>query len=535
MLLWGLCVFLLLLLSSLESLAWLRTSSGPRRWATTLTSTASTTSRQASVGELQRVLEDVVRVVTETGVGPVGARSFQVAKALNTVTREFLSNQSAFASDDGSKLLSPPKLLRRLFEELGSTYIKLGQFIASSPTLFPADYVLEFQACLDKSPTIPFSEVRQIIQTDLGRPLSVVFEYVDPRPLASASIAQVHRARLRNSTEVVVKVQKPNAEGVLKADLGFLLVASKIVELINPSLSRLSLSNIVGDIRASMLDELDFRKEAANLDNFRAFLDRSGVDEAVAPQPYPEASSKRVLTMDFLKGVPLVDLEGIRRYSSNPERTLIVALNTWAASVVQNDIFHADVHGGNLLVLEDGRVGFIDFGIVGRISPTVWNSLGLLVESFVAGDFQGVARALVGMGAAEQTVDVDKFGRELQVVIDRISSLQPELLVSTASTLDGQVVSADVQFSVDERETTQIVLEIVAVAENNGLKLPREFGLLLKQALYFDRYQKLLAPSLDPLRDPRVRGSLAESGELFAAREGRGPGSGRIIDAEIVQ
>jgi aarF domain-containing kinase len=121
------------------------------------------------------------------------------------------------------------------------------------------------------------------------------------------------------------------------------------------------------------------------------------------------------------------------------------------------------------------------------------------------------------------------------VVIDRISSLQPELLVSTASTLDGQVVSADVQFSVDERETTQIVLEIVAVAENNGLKLPREFGLLLKQALYFDRYQKLLAPSLDPLRDPRVRGSLAESGELFAAREGRGAGSGRIIDAEIVQ
>jgi len=449
---------------------------------------------------------------------------------MGTISREFLSDQSRYTDKSGA--LSLPKVLRRVFEELGATYIKLGQFIASSPTLFPAEYVLEFQACLDNSPTIPYTEIRTIVQSELGRPISAVYEFFDPRPLASASIAQVHKARMRNGTVVCVKVQKPNAEATLKADLGFLLVASKLIELINPSLSRLSLANIVGDIRSSMLDELDFRKEAQNLLNFRNFLDRSGIVDAVAPFPYLSASSQRVLTMDFLKGVPLVDLEGIRRYSTNPEQTLVSALRTWAASVVQNDIFHADVHGGNLLVLEDGRIGFIDFGIVGRVSEKVWNAVGRLVQGFIVEDFRDMAAALVDMGAAEESVDLDKFGNELEAVVRRITEMQPQIRIS-ATSVDGEPVSADVMMAFDERETTQVVLEIVAVAENNGLKLPREFGILLKQALYFDRYQKLLAPGLDPLRDPRVRDSSASF--FSGAVENGVRGRPTVIDAEIVE
>lgn len=457
--------------------------------------------------EFQGLLREVVGVIGETGIRPGVARTVQAAQSVNALLREFVADPKRFETDGG--VLSVPKILRRLFEQLGATYIKLGQFVASSPTLFPADYVLEFQACLDNSPTIPFALVRSIIQSDLGKPISAMYDYVNPVPLASASIAQVHLARLKDGTEVVIKVQKPAADATLKADLGFLLVAAKVFEFINPSLSRLSLSNIVGDIRLSMLDELDFRKEANNMLNFRAFLDRNGIQDAVAPFPYADFSGKKVLTMDYLKGVPLVDLEGIRKFSSNPEQTLITALKTWAQSVVENDIFHADVHGGNLLVLEDGRVGFIDFGIVGKISPQVWASLGDLVQSFVVQDYRGVAKALVGMGAADGQVDLERFGRELEVVVSKITALQPEIVV--ASSPDGFAMNAEL--FVDERETTQLVLEIVAVADKNGLKLPREFGILLKQALYFDRYQKLLAPSLDPLRDPRVKSALLSSDE----------------------
>jgi len=294
-----------------------------------------------------------------------------------------------------------------------------------------------------------------------------------------------------------------------------LFVTTRLLEFVNPSLKRLSLSNIVGDLRESMLDELDFRKEANNLNNFRAFLERQGITDATAPKPYPEASGTRILTMEYLKGTPLVDLEGIKKYSSNPEATLISALRTWAASVAENDMYHADVHGGNLLVLEDGRIGFIDFGIVGKLSETVWNAMDNLLKSFILEDFNGVAKALIQMGATSDKIDEVQFANELAEVITKITQLTPE--VSVQMSPDGSTVAA--RLTVDERETTMLVLEIVAVAEKNGLKLPREFGLLLKQALYFDRYQKLLAPDLDPLRDTRVRESLK---------------TGKIIDAEIV-
>ena len=365
--------------------------------------------RSEKFNELIKDLRDLISTPGMTRVGVT--RSVQVARAFARITLDYSRNRAAFTNPT-TKRLSAPKAMRRLFEELGATYIKLGQFIASSPTLFPAEYVSEFQACLDKSPTVPYSEVKKIIEQDLGRPIALVFERINPIPIASASIAQVsswhkatsschthllmlhsscnsisilshppcnaattlsshnhflmpqvHRAILKNGTEVAVKVRKPGVDSTLKADLGFLLVTSRIIEFINPSLTAFSLSNIVSDIRESMLDELDFTKEAANLVNFREFLDRSGINDATAPAPYPEASGKRVLTMEYLSGVPLVDLENIKKYSDSPEETLVSALRTWALTVATNDVFHADVHAGNVLVLEDGRVGFIDFGI----------------------------------------------------------------------------------------------------------------------------------------------------------------------------
>jgi aarF domain-containing kinase len=229
------------------------------------------------------------------------SRTFQVAKAINKISFEFFQSKKNFQDKQGN--FSIPKTLRKIFEELGATYIKLGQFIASSPTIFPADFVNEFQACLDKSPTVPYSTIRKIIQEDLKQPISSIYTSIDPVPIASASIAQVHRAVLRDGTQVVIKVRKPGVETTLKADLGFLLIASKIIEFINPSASSLSLFNIVTDIRESMLDELDFTKEAKNLENFRTFLKNYEILDATAPKPYAHASGLKVLTMDYLKGM----------------------------------------------------------------------------------------------------------------------------------------------------------------------------------------------------------------------------------------
>lgn len=308
------------------------------------------------------LLGEVGRILLNPQLASVGlARTLQVAATVNSVSLDVLRNRSRYAATDRS--LPAPKVMRKLFEEFGATYIKLGQFIASSPTVFPAEYVTEFQSCLDKTPPVAYETIRAIIERDLGRSVHSVYAFVDPAPLATASIAQVHRARLLDGTEVVIKVRKPGVDSTLKADLSFLLISSKLLEFINPKLSSISLANIVTDIRDSMLDELDFQKEIANIENFRAFLSKHNITDAVAPRPFLHASSQRVLTMEYLEGVSLTDLERIRMFADSPEETLISALRTWALSVSQNDKFHADLHAGNLLVLRDGRIGFIDFGI----------------------------------------------------------------------------------------------------------------------------------------------------------------------------
>ena len=313
---------------------------------------------------------------------------------------------------------------------------------------------------------------------------------MDPTPLASASIAQVHVGRLLNGTEVVIKVQKPGIEEVLKTDLGVVYLASRILEFINPDLNiRGSLADIASDLRESMLGELDFREEQRNLDVYREFLSSNGLDPlAVAPQPFPEASAKRVLTMERLTGVPLTDLEAIKRYSNDPEQTLVNALNVWALSVQKCEFFHADVHAGNLLVLEDGRVGFIDFGIVGRLSPKMATGIDKLNEALAVSDARGMAQALISMGATVGKVDEDAFAADIQQLIAQ---------------LGGSLENAT-DATVDESQIQDIVLDIAQVAGNNGLKLPREFGLLIKQSLYFDRYTKLLAPELNMMSDDRI-------------------------------
>jgi len=392
------------------------------------------------------------------------------------------------------------RLLRRLFQRLGSTYVKLGQFIASSPTLFPAAYVREFQRCLDRTEPTSFAEIRRSLEADLGRPLSAVFRSFEEEPLASASVAQVHVAVLVTGERVAVKVQKPGVEQVLQADLGFLFLAARTLEFLSPDLARTSVVDILSEIRSSMLDELDFTKEMENLEAFRSFLQQNGLERiAAAPRTFPEASGKKVLTMELFSGVPLTDLEGIRQYSSNPEQTLINALNVWSLSVRACEIFHADVHAGNLLVLEDGRVGFIDFGIVGRIPPKIWSAVEGLALSFAANDAKGMAKNLIAMGATDNFVDESALTADVQKVLSRIAALQPEVVLRGKG--DGRVVA---EVGLDNDQVTELLLEVIRVADSNGLKLPREFALLVKQALYFDRYTKLLAPDLDPLRDSRV-------------------------------
>lgn len=383
-----------------------------------------------------------------------------------------------------------PKLLRETFEKLGTTYIKLGQFIASSPSVFPDEYVEEFQLCLDKTTPVPFALMKQVLEQELGKSLHTVFADIDPVPLASASIAQVYAAKLISGEDVVIKIQKPGVENILLTDLNFLYLGARVLEYFVPNLAMASLSDIVDEIQKGMLAECDFFQEAKNIEDFQHFLQSTGNQDAIAPHVYKHASTMRVLTMERLYGVPFTDLDSVRHHTESPENTLITAMNTWFASLLFCESFHADVHAGNLLVLQDGRIGFIDFGIVGRIKPSTWSSVSDFIAAIGQEDYQGMADAMVGIGMTDHAVDTVKLAQDIENLYASMDRMMP------TNTVDIN--------NINEQEINRVMLDLVGLGKRHGIHFPREFALLLKQLLYFDRYVRLLALDGNIYMDDRL-------------------------------
>mmetsp|Transcript_18644 Transcript_18644/g.56337 ORF Transcript_18644/g.56337 Transcript_18644/m.56337 type:complete len:542 (+) Transcript_18644:141-1766(+) len=462
-----------------------------------------TASGRAQQQPMQRV-QQLFDLLREIGIaaaesGPTGfTRALQAGQAAASVGAEYAKSLQRGAPEP------PARVLRKLFERLGSTYIKLGQFIASSPTVFPAEYVEEFQACLDSAPPVPWSTIRDILQKDMQQPVSEVFSYIEEKPLATASIAQVHRATLRASNrDVVIKVLKPGVEDLLGVDLRALEVMAKVLQFVDSSLERTSLVPILGDIKRSMLAECDFESEARNIQEFSNYLRRQDLESvATAPFVFTPFSSKRVLVMERLEGAPLTDLAAIRRVTAaNPvdaEQTLINALNVWFGSVVLCRTFHADLHAGNLLVLNDGRVGFIDFGIVGSLAPASIQAIGSLAASAAAEDFESIARALATVGATRDDVDVGAFGRDLAALFKDFQEINPLSLQDALGAPSSSTAEAA------DQQVNNLLLRVVGISETHGVRFPREFALLIKQILYLDRYTRILAPELNWARDDRV-------------------------------
>ena len=249
---------------------------------------------------------------------------------------------------------------------------------------------------------------------------------------------------------------------------------------------RSSLLDIVKEMRDGMLDECDFYQEAENIEEFRRFLEMNAISEVVVPKAYPELSTKTVLTMERFFGVPLADTQGVYKITQTPDASLSKALDTWFMSLKQCRIYHADLHAGNVMMLNDGRIGFIDFGIVGRLSERTWEGLTSLATCLPAQDFDGLALALSKIGATHSAVCLPTFSRDLA---DFWATIMQE----------DSLINQD-----PDHLWRSVTKSLSSISAKHGIRFPREFTLLVKQFLYFDRYISLLAPEMGMFDNERM-------------------------------
>ncbi len=387
------------------------------------------------------------------------------------------------------------QLMRDAFEQMGVTYIKLGQFIASTPSIFPREYVLAFQGCLDQTTPVPFAKIRSVLIEELetdSRGLGDIFSYIDPVPLASASIAQVHKAVLADGRQVALKVQKPNVDTVMHTDLSVLHSVFWMLERLVPNLKAANLAPIVDEMRARMLAETDFIAESRHIEQFLAHLKQVGNTKVTAPTVHHELSTKRVLVMDLLMGKSLIDDSLIWDGTAgrNSKQIMSDVLDTWFLSLMMTGEFHADLHAGNLMLLDDGRIAFLDFGLMGQIQPSSLQACFGLVQSLQISDYRGMAQAMVNIGMTHTAdkMDIDRLADDLHKMLGKITpNTQP-----TAKT------------DANNDSLNAMMLEMVEIGKRHGIHFPRDFALLVKQLLYFDRFMVTLAPDMELFEGERL-------------------------------
>jgi ubiquinone biosynthesis protein len=438
---------------------------------------------------------------------PPGARVITVARQIGgAIVPWFAKKKRGRYTDPADSRADVSRRLRHAVETLGPTYIKLGQIISSGEGLFPAELVEQFKLCRDQVPAEPFSTVRVTVEQDLGARIEDVFEWFDEKALAAASIAQVHAARLRTGEDVVVKVQRPNVASLVRKDLTVMAwIAPHLVGRI-PIAALANPPALVELFAETIVEELDFRLEAANMLDVAAMLRDLNQDGYVVPRPHPRLVTRRVLVMERVSGFNFDDVAGMKDAGIDTEGVIRTGMIAFMEGAMIHGIFHGDLHGGNLFVLPDGRTALLDFGIVARLSNERRLAFLRLMLSATTNDITGQMAALRDLGALPRDTDLAAVIRDLR--LDQ-ATIDP-------TTLTGEQMVAEVQ-------------RVVKALLGYGARLPKELMLYVKNMVFLDGAISRLAPDLDILAE------VANISMTFAQRHGERLGRELGVDPNAVQ
>ena len=386
---------------------------------------------------------------------------------------------------------------RQLLLDLGPTFIKLGQLLSSRPDMLPSHWVEELAELQDAVPPFPISEVRAEIERGLGRPVERCFAELEEVPLASASIAQVHRARTHEGERVVVKVQRPRIRQRIESDVAILYQLARAVEAVVEETGVYTPTGIVEEFDRAIHEELDFSNEARNA---RAMADASK-DRAflVIPRVLGELCSESVLTMEYVEGVKVSEITTALGYDFEK-----VARNIMEASfrqLFEDGLFHGDPHPGNILVLPGNRIALLDFGLVGRLTRPMQEALVTLIMATALRDPDTMARVLNRIGVPEDHTPIKAFRGDISELLDRYLGLKLE-----------------------DIHTSTLLRDLLDLAVKHKIRVPKEYAVLSKASITVEGIIRRLYPKLDILEV-----GLPYAKELLFSRFNPGGASGAMM------
>ncbi len=402
--------------------------------------------------------------------------------------RELLRLFYKHARDAGAPDQSRAKALTDDLERLGPTFVKLGQLLSTRSDLLPPAYVEALSRLQDDVEPFDFESVERIVEEELGVKLSKVFAEFERQPLAAASLAQTHRARLRDGRAVAVKVQRPGVRLIFQDDLAALSEVAAFVDRHTDVGRRYEFRATVDELRRNLMQELDYVHEARNLRRLARNL--LGYPLITVPLPHEDYSTGRVLTMDLIDGRNVTSLSPLRLTEIDGTALADELFRAYLKQILVDGFFHADPHPGNVLVTDDGRVGLVDLGMTAQLPPRLQEDLLALLLAVVDGRAETASDIAVKIGRAREGFHEDSFRREVSRLV----------LQHKGATLE-------------QIDTGRVILEISRASRESGLRLPGELTMLGKTLLNLDRAVWTLDPKYDP--------NAAIRGEALNLVEGR--------------
>ncbi len=356
-----------------------------------------------------------------------------------------------FKEKEGRK--DQPYLLRKVFEELGGAFVKMAQFLSVRPDLIPMEYVKEFEKLQDEVPPVSPEEVEKEIENEFKKPINEIFKEFDEMPIAAASIAQVHKAKLLTGERVAVKVQRPNIKNVMEKDMDLMLFLAKYMEKHNHEIKGIDPREIVYEFRKWTEQEFDFEQEASNMEVFRTNFMKD--KHIVIPKLYDKYSTKKILTMEFLDGIELNDLDKLKAEKYDVNKMIKYGVDSILKQVFIDGFFHADPHPGNILILDDNKIAFVDFGIVGVFDEKMKEDATNLFCGIIKNDIDMIMDTLIEMGMDGKNINILKIELENKIKLLQGSELK-DIIVS------------------------QILEDVLDILQKHGFKIPLDFVLFGK-------------------------------------------------------